>query len=855
MGTIRRVLYLAFVLAFAAQLTACVGTAPTAAKKKPVPQNSSNSASNVNALDIAGTFDTTLYANADLSAGARLYDTWWSASDKTPSTGAPTTTHPIWALTGNKLKGADTWRCSSCHGWDYLGYLGVYGKFDSEFYTGTTGVVGTALAPVRLLDPAGIYQFIHSGIVHTSGLSHEFGKPPAGTNQDPTRAALSDTDIYNLTLFVVTMQDEASKNLSPRDLIAYDTGQASGDEARGKTVYNSAKADGGCADAACHGTDGRVIDFADKAPATLPNSFVDTVAMRDPWKTLHTIRFGVAGSAMLGLQSVTTVAQPQKAAVDALAFAQNGLISSKTGFDYRKYQHPETKTSYLAWDFAWGGRLYDQWWSASSLVPLPASPSATAVHALWPSTNPTLGPATFRCANCHGWDYAGVDGALGVTDLSKNPLYTGIKGFISPSSRVPLRQSPAEIYDFIHSGQVIKADDHAFASNLKEVDIYNLTRFIVMLREEALAKKAPADFIDATTGLVKNANQSYGQQSYSAPFEVGGCTEGCHNTDGRVPSLPGTTTKYLRDIARKRSQETLHKIRFGLPDLAGKMYGLTDYGYFMPEAATDILGYVQNGLNRNGIRGGRLYDNWMLEAGKAAPTKANPLLDLPQRPPLSGSDAWKCSACHGFDYRGAPNYGNNLLELKSIRTWTDSYIYDFLKNGRLFIDPVKHQQTVIHDFGPFLDDTDLWDMTAFISVQMIETRRYFSFTAATANAGAAIGKTDNGQSLYNGANNSVKLGQWVSSCTYCHGADGKLIPDGSKATKMDIFHVSWDDPRRFFHRVRFGMPGVFGTSPRMPGLLELDINYSNGAVKRLEHTDAADITAYAQKMMTPGLIR
>lgn len=838
--TIRRFICIACVLTFAAWLTGCESTPRALPKKQPNKQNTVNSISNVNASDAAGAFDPALYANATLSAGARLYDKWWRVSDQTPAPATPTTTHPIWEETGNTKTGDVTWRCASCHGWDYMGYLGNFGKSNSDFYTGIRGIVGTADSPALNLDAPSVYQFIHSGILASNGKSHEFG------------TLVSDSDIYNLTLFVVSMQDEASKSLSPRDLIAYDTGQTQGNEGRGKTLYASAPTEGGCAEAACHGPDGRAIDFADGDVATLPNSFVDTAAMRDPWKNLHTIRFGSAGSAMLGLQDVATVATPQKAALDALAYAQNGLIPSTTGFDYRQYQHPESDTSHVAWDFARGGRLYDQWWVASSLIPAPASPADTAIHPLWPSTNPTVGPATFRCANCHGWDYAGVNGVLGNTDLTANPRYTGIKGILPAPAQVPTRQSPAEIYDFLHSGQITSAGDHAFAANLTQDDLYGLTRLIVTLRDESLAKGAPSDFIDAATGLARNVNQRNGQISYNTGSNAGGCSAGCHGADGRLRPLRGSNDMFVRDVARNRGAETLHKIRFGLANLSGGMYGLADYGYVMPGPAADILGYAQNGVGRNSVRGGRLYDDWMLEAAITAPpaTTPNPLLDLPQPPPLTGKDSWKCSSCHGFDYQGTPNYGNNLIELKRVRNWSEGYLYDFLKNGRTTLNIPKHQQTVIHNFGAFMSDSDLWELSGFAMEQIIDTRRYF-----TAKPFAAIGKLDNGQFLFGGANNLLKLGRQVSSCGYCHGADGRTIPAGSTASGMDIFHIAWTDPLRFFHRTRFGMPGSFGQAPRMPGLLELDLYFSNGGLRRLENTDAADIAAYAQKMMIPGVIR
>lgn len=836
MGIVGRFLCVLSTLTLAIWLAGCSESVGAVAKKKSATQTTNKNSLPVNARDQAGVFDGALYANATLSAGGRLYDKWWAASDQTPAPTPPTTIHPIWEQTGNKQTGDTTWRCTSCHGWDYMGSLGIYGKSDSPFNTGIRGIVGTQATPVQHTEPASVFQFIHSGVDPSNGKSHSFG------------AVLSDSDIYNLTLFVVSMQSEAANSKAPRNLIHRDDGLTEGMEAMGKTVYNATKADGGCADAACHGATGRAIDFTDGSLATLPNNFIETTAQKDPWKSLHKIRFGAAGSLMPGLQEISTVAQPQQAALDALAYAQNGLVPTTTVFDYRIFQDADARGSHTAWDTGRGGRLYEEWWTASSKDPKPTAPVDGARYALWPAANTTVGPTTFRCANCHGWDYAGATGALGNTDPKVNPLYTGIKGFIQTGDTTPSRVSPVEIFDFLHSGQVAAAGDHAFAPSLNDSDIYNLTRFIVTIQDQAAAKQAPANFVDTATGLAKNVNQAYGQVSYDAAGGLAGCTD-CHGSNGIRRAGDGTLTSSLRDFTRSRGLEALHKIRFGLADITTTgMYGLADFGYLAPGPAADILGYTQSGVGKNPVRGGRLYDDWMAESAMTPPTVLNPLLDMPNAPKIAGKDGWRCSVCHGYDFLGQPGYGNNLLELKTARNWTSGYIFQYLKNGRPTLNIAKHEQTTVHDFGALMSDTDLWDLAGFAVTQVVDTRSYFSARPYT-----AIGNPTNGQYLFSGGNGSVKLGtQQTSSCSYCHGADGKTVPSGSKQATMDIFHTSWTDPLRFFHRARFGMPGLFGNGAvRMPGVLEL--SYSGG--RQLESSDAIDIEAYAQKMMTPGLTR
>ncbi len=71
-----------------------------------------------------------------LSAGGRLYDNWMTAL----GVEGPNSTHPAWPSSNNKKTGNVTWRCKSCHGWDYLGANGNYGS--GSYLTGIGGVRG-----------------------------------------------------------------------------------------------------------------------------------------------------------------------------------------------------------------------------------------------------------------------------------------------------------------------------------------------------------------------------------------------------------------------------------------------------------------------------------------------------------------------------------------------------------------------------------------------------------------------------------------------------------------------------------------------------------------------------------------
>ena len=67
---------------------------------------------------------------------------------------------------------------------------------------------------------------------------------------------------------------------------------------------------------------------------------------------------------------------------------------------------------FLDADAARGGALYDKWWKVAGVT----ATEPTGDHPLWASrpdmqSNTRIGSVTWRCKECHGWDYKGVDGA------------------------------------------------------------------------------------------------------------------------------------------------------------------------------------------------------------------------------------------------------------------------------------------------------------------------------------------------------------------------------------------------------------------------------------------------------------
>jgi thiosulfate dehydrogenase len=198
-----------------------------------------------------------------ISKGGQLYDKWWAALGLPPPAG----THPAYPATG-KQRGSDTWRCKECHGWDYKGKSGKYATGSHA-----TGIIGIDGARGRA--PEDIVKILRNK-------THRL-----------TRAMIGDSDLNRLALFVARGQHDTDKFIDAATGTVKIEGMTRLQMlARGRAIYQTT-----CA--ACHGFDGRTIDFGDRyEPA-----FVGTEANKNPWEVLHKIRNAHPGVAMISLRA------------------------------------------------------------------------------------------------------------------------------------------------------------------------------------------------------------------------------------------------------------------------------------------------------------------------------------------------------------------------------------------------------------------------------------------------------------------------------------------------------------------------------------------------------------------------
>lgn|GEM_PF-1176153 len=197
-----------------------------------------------------------------------------------------------------------------------------------------------------------------------------------------------------------------------------------------------------------------------------------------------------------------------------------------------------------------GGRLYDQWWSEAGL------PEPVGDHPLYPAVGAQSGSTTFRCKECHGWDYKGVDGVYG-----SGSHFTGIAGILGST------MSSKRMFSLLKADPGTVAHGHNMDSyGLSDRDLWDLVRFV----KDGVVNTD--DFIDAS-GMFPDTS-GIGSAGYSLT-----CIN-CHGPDGRDINF-GTamSPEYVGTVAVDNPWEFLHKMRFGhagTPMPAIDLVGWTD---------------------------------------------------------------------------------------------------------------------------------------------------------------------------------------------------------------------------------------------------------------------------------------
>lgn len=203
----------------------------------------------------------------------------------------------------------------------------------------------------------------------------------------------------------------------------------------------------------------------------------------------------------------------------------------------------------------YGGQLYDKWFAV-----MPNAKKPTTTHTSYRGDN-RKGNTTWRCKECHGWDYKGVNGAY-----SKGSHHSGIKGVDAYAGK-----SLREII------KIITNDTHALKNILGKKEINALALFISKGQIDSFG------FIDMKTKKVTGDKIAGGKL-------FNGICAGCHGVDGKMINFKEAPKEvYVGDTTRNNPWETLHKIRFGHPGSV-----MTSLFVLPMQSQVNILSYIQD---------------------------------------------------------------------------------------------------------------------------------------------------------------------------------------------------------------------------------------------------------------------
>ncbi len=189
-----------------------------------------------------------------------------------------------------------------------------------------------------------------------------------------------------------------------------------------------------------------------------------------------------------------------------------------------------------AWLLASGGRIYDKWWNALDV----AEPRGT--HPSYPEEGTKEGTTTWRCKECHGWDFLGKDGVY-----SKGSHYTGIIGILGAAGR-SVEQIAA----------VLRNDTHLYTPDMINDEQMGRIAAFVSRGQVDLTKVINVETREIIAGDI-NAGRGIFQTVCAA----------CHGFDGRLLDWGnGEESKFVGTEALAAPDEVLHKILSSHPGAA-----------------------------------------------------------------------------------------------------------------------------------------------------------------------------------------------------------------------------------------------------------------------------------------------
>ena len=211
-----------------------------------------------------------------------------------------------------------------------------------------------------------------------------------------------------------------------------------------------------------------------------------------------------------------------------------------------------------------GAQLYDKWYAALGVQ----APEGNMPIWSRQSTNSRSGAETWRCAECHGWDYRGVDGAYAAGSHK-----TGFPSLVIVTANLSQEEIVAHLKGANDS-------QHDFSAYLDDASMQKLAVFL----KEGLVDDS--QYIDSASLNVIGGDVEHGKSLFDAT-----CAK-CHGADGAKIVFRGEgVDEYLGDVAQRDPYRFLHRTRFGV---AGTEMPVGFSLGWTPADGRDVLAYAQS---------------------------------------------------------------------------------------------------------------------------------------------------------------------------------------------------------------------------------------------------------------------
>jgi len=401
----------------------------------------------------------------------------------------------------------------------------------------------------------------------------------------------------------------------------------------------------------------------------------------------------------------------------------------------------------LSGDALLGGKLYDSW------VDELAVDAPTDFQPLWKTSTTAASDAapadSWLCVSCHGVDYNGDNGFPGIlADAGKDPnaILAILKGSTNP--------------------------DHDFSSVLDDQQLSDIALF---------ASKYVMDI----TSIVKDGKPVNGKPDSGKTLFDDTCID-CHGSQAIAINFHSDKEpEYPATIANENPAELLGKLRFGVPGMPDMPSGVdnswTDQNY------ADIISYIATLPTSSPItEGGRMYDEWVGAFGVDAPTGDQPLWKTQTTSTISGADTWRCSTCHGWDYKGV----NGVFASGEFKTGFPGIMEAAKMTTQELTAWLDGSKNADHNFSTYMSADDFSRLEAFIQKDVFDKSPLI-----------------NADKTVNGGDGTHGKVLFESVCKICHGVDGKTLNFGDDSNPEFLGDVAANDPWEFFNKATVGVPG------------------------------------------------